>query len=202
MKLSLNPITAQKITNFQNTVRRLKIILLSLFFLLIIRASIWNPHGKNLADPRYDQKDDHIAKYCHKPSQSSYSLRFFMSFIKPVFWNSYFKILAESHYQRNDDQFAKYCQTRRNHRFQELFWCWSLAWHFAALTVKFARTPFWPKIWPICKPLSQAFFFSVFRWSIFAYYVPNILESLLWNFYLTKLRLIRWPFWKILSHAS
>ena len=67
VKFSLNPITAQKITNFQNTVRRLKIILLSLFFLLIIRASIWSPYGKNLADPRYDQKDDHIAKYCHKP---------------------------------------------------------------------------------------------------------------------------------------
>ena len=67
MKFSLNPITAQKIANFQNTVRRLKIILLSLFFWLIIRASIWSPHGKNLADPRYEQKDDHIAKYCYKP---------------------------------------------------------------------------------------------------------------------------------------
>ena len=67
MRLSLNPITAQKITNFQNTVRRLKIILLSLFFLLIIRASIWSPYGKNFADARCDQKDDHIAKYCHTP---------------------------------------------------------------------------------------------------------------------------------------
>ena len=64
-----------------------------------------------------------------------------MPFIKPVFWNSYFKILAESHYQRNDDQFAKYCQTPRNHRFQELFCCWSLARHFGALTVKFAPNP-------------------------------------------------------------
>ena len=67
MRLSLNPITAQKITNFQNTVRRLKIILLSLFFLLIIRASIWSLYGKNFADPRCDQKDDDIAKYCHTP---------------------------------------------------------------------------------------------------------------------------------------
>ena len=66
VKLWLNPITARKITNFQNTVRCLKIILPSLFFLLIIRASIWSPYGKNLADPRYDQKDDIIAKYCHK----------------------------------------------------------------------------------------------------------------------------------------
>ena len=104
----------------------------------IIRASIWSPYGKNFADPHCDQKDDHIAKYCHKPSQSSYSLSFFMSFTKLVFWNSYFKILAEFHYQRNDDQFAKYCQTPRNHRFQELFCCWSLGRHFGALTVKFA----------------------------------------------------------------
>ena len=77
MKLSLNPITARKITNFQNTVRRLKIILPSLFFLLIIRASIWSPYGKNLADPRYDQKDDRIVKYCHTPV----NLRFHL-----VFW--------------------------------------------------------------------------------------------------------------------
>ena len=201
MKFSLNPITAQKITNFQNTVRRLKIILLSLFFLLIIRASIWNPHGKNLADPRYDQKDDHIAKYCHKPSQSSYSLRSFMSFIKPVFWNSYFKILAESHYQRNDDQFAKYCQTPRNHRFRELFCCWSLARHFGALTVKFAPNPILAQNMANLQTTVTGLLFTVFRWSIFAYYVPNILEFLLWNFYLTKLRLIIWPFWKILSHA-
>ena len=44
--------------------------------------------------------------------------------------------------------------------------------------------------------------FTVFRWSLCAYRVSNILESLLWNFYITKLRFIRWPVWKILSHAS
>ena len=51
------------------------------------------------------------------------------------------------------------------------------------------RTPFWPKIWPICTTLSQAFY-SPFSAS---------LESLMWNFYLTKLRLIRWPVWKIVT---
>ena len=54
-------------TNLQNTVRRLIIILLSLFFLLIIRASIWSPYGKNVAEPRYDKKDDQFPKYCHTP---------------------------------------------------------------------------------------------------------------------------------------
>ena len=61
----------------QNTVSRLIIIVLSLFFLLIIRASIWRPYGKNLADPRYDQKDDQFAKYCHTPL----NLRFHLFFL-------------------------------------------------------------------------------------------------------------------------
>ena len=67
MKFSLNPITAREMANLQNTVSRLIIIVLSLSFLLIIRASSWRPYGKNLADPRYDQKDDQFAKYCHTP---------------------------------------------------------------------------------------------------------------------------------------
>ena len=44
--------------------------------------------------------------------------------------------------------------------------------------------------------------FTVFRWSICAYHVSNILESLLRNFYLIKLRLLRWQVWKRSSHAS
>ena len=42
-------------------------ILFSMFFLLIIRASIWSPYGKNVAEPRQDQKDDQCARYCHTP---------------------------------------------------------------------------------------------------------------------------------------
>ena len=41
--------------DLQNTVRHLKIILFSLFFLLIIRASIWRPYDKNLTKPCYCQ---------------------------------------------------------------------------------------------------------------------------------------------------
>ena len=50
MKFSLNPTTAQKMANLRNTVRRLIIILLSLYFLLIIRASFWSSYGKILAE--------------------------------------------------------------------------------------------------------------------------------------------------------
>ena len=75
--------------NLQNTVSRLIIIVLSLSFLLIIRASSYMPYGKNLADPRYDQKDDQFAKYCHTPL----NLRFHL-----VFWclssNRHFRTLT------------------------------------------------------------------------------------------------------------
>ena len=46
--------------------------------MLIISASIWSPYGKNLAEPRYHQKDDQFAKYCHTPVH----LRFHL-----VFWS-------------------------------------------------------------------------------------------------------------------
>ena len=58
MKFSLNLFTAQKIANLQTTVRHLIIIVLSLFFLLIITASMWSRYDKDLGEPRYDQKDD------------------------------------------------------------------------------------------------------------------------------------------------
>ena len=77
VKFSPNPIPAKKMTNLQNTVRHIIIILLSLFFLLIIRASIWSPYDKNLPHPCYDQKGDKFAKYCQTPL----SLRFHL-----VFW--------------------------------------------------------------------------------------------------------------------
>ena len=71
------PYYCPKDGQFAKTVRRLIIILLSLFFLLIIRASIWSPYDKNLPHPCYDQKGDKFAKYCQTPL----SLRFHL-----VFW--------------------------------------------------------------------------------------------------------------------
>ena len=62
--------------NLQNTVRCAIIVLLSMFFLLIIRASIWSPYAKNLAEPRYDQKDDQFPKYFHTPINFRFHLVF------------------------------------------------------------------------------------------------------------------------------
>ena len=135
-------------------------------------------------------------------SQSSFSPSFLVPFIKTTFCNSYFKILVEPHYEGNDDQFAKYSQTPGNHRFQEVFCCWSSERHFGAPTVKFAPSPVVAQNMAKLQSTVTGLLFTVFRWSICAYHVSNILESLLWNCYLTKLWLIRWPVWKILSHAS
>ena len=58
VKFSLNLFTAQKIANLQTTVSHFIKIVLSLFFLLIITASMWSRYDKDLGEPRYDQKDD------------------------------------------------------------------------------------------------------------------------------------------------
>ena len=113
MKFSLNPITAQKITNFQNTFRRLKIIFLSLFFLLIIGASIRSPYGKNLADPSYDQKDDHIAKYCHKSRHLRVHLVFLCLSSNRCFGTLTLKYLLNPII---NETMSKQCQTPHNIR--------------------------------------------------------------------------------------
>ena len=193
VKFSLNLITKQKMANLQNTGRRLIIMLLSLFFLLIIRASIWSPYCKNLAKLSYDQKDDQFANYCHTPL----NLRFHL-----VFWclssNRHFATLTIKFLL---NPITKEAMTN----LQNTFKCLRIIFFkkcFAAdhpskvlelLLWNSCRTPLWNKIWPICETLSQAFYSPFLRWSISAYHVGNILEFLLWNFHLTKLRLIRWP---------
>ena len=83
--------------------------------------------------------------------------------------------------------------------------------YFAALII---RATFWSSYREICPELhcdpkygqyakhSDRPFIHRFPLVYLCVHVSNILESLLWNVYLTKLWLIRWPVWKILSHAS
>ena len=134
-------------------------------------------------------------------SQSSFSPSFLVPFIKPTFWNSYFKILIKPHYQGYDDQFTKYCQTPRNPHLQKVFCCWSSERNFGVLTIEFVPNPHLGQNMANMQNTVLGLLFTVFRWSIFAYHVRNILESLLVNFHLTKLRLIWWTICKILSHA-
>ena len=144
----MKPISAEKITNFHNTVTRLTIIFPSLFFLLVMRASIWSPYGKNLADPRQDQKDDQFAKYSHTPL----SLRFHL-----VFWclssNAHFgpltlKFLLSPITKETMTNLQNTVKRLGNIVFSNLQF----------LISKSRRTPFWPKIWPICITLSQVFY--------------------------------------------
>ena len=143
-----------------------------------------------------------MCKVLSHASQSPHSPSFLVLFIKRTFWNSYFKILVKPHYEGNDDQFAKYCQTPRNHRFQEECCCWSLEGHFGAISLKFQPNPILTQNMTNLQNIVTGLLFTVFRQSVCANHVSNILKSLLWNFFLTKLRLIRWPVWKIMSHAS
>ena len=134
-------------------------------------------------------------------SQSSFSPSLLVPFIKPTFWNSYFKILIEPHYQGYDDQFKKYCQMPRNHSFQKKFSCWSSERNFAVLTIEFVPNAILAQNMANMQNTVTGLLLTASRWSISAYHVRNILESLLWNFYLTRVRLIWWTICKILWHA-
>ena len=171
MKFSLNLITGQKIANLQNTVRRLIIIPRSLFFLLIIRASIWSPYGKNVAKPRQDQKDDQCAKYCHTPL----NLR-----IHLVFWclssNRHFGTLTLRFLL---NPITKETMTNLQNTLKRLGII-VFSKHFAgALTVKFAPNSIVTQNMANLQNTLTGLLFTVFRWSICAYHVSNILESLL-----------------------
>ena len=124
-----------------------------------------------------------------------------MPFIKPRFCNSLFKILLYPHYQGYVDQFTKYCQTPRNHSFQEAFCCWSSQQNFGVLTIEFVPNPILAQNMANMQTTVTGLLFTLFHLSIFAYHVPKILESFLWNFYLIKLRLIWWTICKIMSNA-
>jgi len=125
VKFSLNRFTAQKMTNFQNTVRRLIIIVLSLSYDAYHQYVNLEPLLSKFPGISLRPKRWPICKVLSHASQSTFSPSLLVPLTKPTFWNSYFKILVEAHYEENDDWFPKYCQTPRNHRFQEVFCCWS-----------------------------------------------------------------------------
>ena len=126
----------------------------------------------------------------------------FGAFYQTAILNSYFKILVESHYEGNDDQFSNTVKRRGIMVFRKYSAADYQCDILELLLWNPRQTPLWPKIWPISKTLSPAFY-SPFSAGLFVRITEsNILESLLWNFYLTKLRLIRWPVWKIFSQAS
>ena len=85
--------------------------------MLIIRASLLILYGKNVAKPRYDQKDDQFAKYFHTPL----SLRIDLVFCC-LSSNRHFKTLTLKFLLKLIiKETMTNLQTPRNHRFQEVF---------------------------------------------------------------------------------
>ena len=131
--------------DLQNTVRQLKIILFSLFCLLIIRASIWRPYDKNLAKPCY----------CQTPL----TLRFHL-----VFW----RLSSNRHFGTLTLKFllnriTKETITNLQNTVKRLGIivfrkCFHQSDVLELLLRNSRRTLLCLKIWPICKTLSQAFY--------------------------------------------
>ena len=142
------PYYCPKHCQFENTVRHLKIILLSLFFLLVIRASIWSPFGNNLAEPRQDQKYDQFAKYCYTPLNIRIHLVFWWISSQRHFGTLTLKFLLNPITKETMTNLQNTVKRLGNIVFSNLQF----------LISKSRRTPFWPKIWPICITLSQVFY--------------------------------------------
>ena len=77
--------------------------------MLIIRASLLSPYGKNVAKPHNTPKDAQFAKYCMlHASESSFLPRFLVLCIRMTFSCSYVKILAEPYCSTKDGEFIKH----------------------------------------------------------------------------------------------
>ena len=158
VKFLLNLIIAQKLANLQNTVRRLIIILLSLFFLLIIRASIWSPYGKNLSEHCYYQKDDQFAKYCHTPLNPRFHLVFRCLSSNRHFWTVTLKFLLNPITKETMTNLQNTVKRLGIIVFRKCFAADHQSDVLELLLRNLRRTLLWLKIWPICKTLSQAFY--------------------------------------------
>ena len=123
VKFSLNSITAQNIANLGNTVRCLKIILLSLFFLLIFSASTWRPYGRNLANTREDKKTTNLQSTITRLSIFLF-FQLFQCLSSNRSLERHFRVLT--------------VKLRFIHRFSMAYLCLSCKQHFEVFTVKFS----------------------------------------------------------------
>ena len=137
------------------TVKFLLNFILSLFFLLIIRASIWSPYGKNLAEPCYYQKDDQFAKYCHTPLNPRFHLVFRCLSSNRHFWTVTLKFLLNPVTKETMTNLQNTVKRLGIIVFRK---CFHQSDVLELLLRNSRRTLLWLKIWPICKTLSQAFY--------------------------------------------
>ena len=162
----------------------------------------WNFYFKILVEPDYEGNDDQFAKYCQTPQNNRFqevfccwsSVRHFGALTvkfapNPIVAKNMANFLKHCHRPFIHCfplvylcEFAKYCQTPRKHRFQQ----------FAVLNIKVEPNLILAQNMANLHNTVTGVLFTVLCCSICAYYyVNNNLEFLLWNFYLTKLRLIK-----------
>ena len=132
--------------DLQNTVRHLKIILFSLFFLLIIGASIWRPYDKNLAKPCY----------CQTPLTLRFHLVFWCLSSNRHFGTLTLKFLLNRITKETITNLQNTVKRLGIIVFRKCFAADHQSDILELLLLNSRRTPLWRKRWSICKILSHA----------------------------------------------
>ena len=132
--------------DLQNTVRQLKIILFSLFCLLIIRASIWRPYDKNLAKPCY----------CQTPLTLRFHLVFWCLSSNRHFGTLTLKFLLNRITKETINKLQNTVKRLGIIVFRKCFAADHQSDILELLLLNSRRTPLWRKRWSICKILSHA----------------------------------------------
>ena len=132
--------------DLQNTVRQLKIILFSLFCLLIIRASIWRPYDKNLAKPCY----------CQTPLTLRFHLVFWCLSSNRHFGTLTLKFLLNRITKETITNLQNTVKRLGIIVFRKCFAADHQSDILELLLLNSRRTPLWRKRWSICKILSHA----------------------------------------------
>ena len=132
--------------DLQNTVRHLKIILFSLFFLLIIGASIWRPYDKNLAKPCY----------CQTPLTLRFHLVFWCLSSNRHFGTLTLKFLLNRITKETINKLQNTVKRLGIIVFRKCFAADHQSDILELLLLNLRRTPLWRKRWSICKILSHA----------------------------------------------
>ena len=130
--------------------------------MLIIRASLLILYGKNVAKPRYDQKDDQFAKYFHTPLSLRIDLVFCCLSSNRHFKTLTLKFLLNPITKETMTNLQNTVKRRGIIVFRKSFADDHQSDILEFLLQNSRRTPLWPKIWPTCKTLSQAFYLPFF----------------------------------------
>ena len=158
----MNPITKEAMTNLQNTVKRLGIIVFSKYFAaLIIRATFWSSYREICPELHCDPKYGQFAKHSDRPFIHRFPLVYLCVSCKQHFGVLTVKSLLN---QISTHKMASLENIVTSLRI--IVPCYSYsAYHqndtLELLPSNCQLTPLWRKRYPICKILSHAFKFSL-----------------------------------------